>query len=112
MRNRPHGTRNLICCSNTTDLALGTHRGWQSVLIRLEDGGLMEADSGSVYAHVCKDNVWVCQARGQFEVSRKTKRRVQKDVVQVSVSFPEFAVQVVVSVIDIRPVEMEEIAAE
>lgn len=45
-------------------------------------------------------------------MSWKTERSIQENIVQISVSFPEFAIQVVVSVIDIRAMEMEEVAAE
>lgn len=72
----------------------------------------MQADGRGVDVHVQKDDVGIAHAVGQAEMRRHRKRGVEQDVVHLSMSLPEFAVQVVLAVVLFRSMQMQEVATK
>lgn len=72
----------------------------------------MKADGGSVDAHVREHDVGIPQAARQLQVGRQAEGRVEEKVVHLPVPLPKLAVQVVVAVVAVWPVQVDEVPPE
>jgi hypothetical protein len=65
-----------------------------------------------VNTHVGKYNVRAGESRWKLKVSGKAKGGIEKNVVHISVSFPELAIQIMIFVVRVWSVQVDQIPSK
>ncbi len=109
MADKLHVVCDLVSGNDAASFAFGSDLWGHLIVFCFEDSSLMQADCGSVEVHVEKDDIRIVNTSRQPQLGWQRKQGIQQDVVEGSMTLPEFPVQIVVIVFTIRPVQMRKI---
>lgn len=112
MTDHPHDTSHLVRRNDASPFTFGGNLVLQSILLGFENGRLMQTDSRSVDAHIRKNNIRINYTARQPQIIRQRERYIQQNIVVRPMAFPKFAVNITLSVLRVRAMQMGKIHSE
>jgi len=112
MANHLHDTRDLVRCHETSPFTFSDDLVGHFVLLGLEDRRLVKADCGCVDAHIGEDNIHIIHSARESEMIRQRKCDMQKNIVMAPVPLPKLAVEIMVVVLGLRPVNVYQVSTK
>lgn len=110
--NQPHDARDLRSSCDASDLAFLGNVGGHPVFVCFEDCRLMQTYDRGVYLHRHKHHIRVVNACRESHLFGQRQCQVEEHIVQSAMPLPEFTIDVVLTFVVCRTVEVEEVTTK